>query len=56
MTIARFILRIPTDLNKWLIQQASKHNRSKNQEIVNILTKVYEQDEYRMGAKGDEKE
>lgn len=65
MTIVRFTLRIPIDLNKWLIEQAAKHNRSKHQEVVNILklTKArseamgeYGEDEKWLALVGDKRE
>ena len=37
MKIICSTLRISIELNDWLKEQASKHDRSKNQEIVNII-------------------
>ena len=36
----RFTLVISDDLNDWLKEQASKHNRSKNQHITHLLQSI----------------
>ena len=55
MTIVRFTLRIPIDLNEWLIRQASKHNRSRHREVINILTLAMNRNEAMGNSEQDEK-
>lgn len=54
MDTVRFTLRIPTNISKWLTEQALNHNRSKTQEIISILKLAKARSEA-MGDARDEK-
>ncbi len=54
METIRFTLVIPIELNDWLKEQATKHNRSRHGEVVNILELAKKRDEV-AGNSQDEK-
>lgn len=39
MTKRQLAIRLPQQLNKWIVEQAQKHNRSLNRQMVLILEK-----------------